>query len=260
MLDVHPANLPAPDYPLWLYRAVHAGNAGDVEYYRRFCSGANSVLEIGCGTGRIGGQLAADGIAVTGLDISAEAVESARLVGVDALVADMRAFDLGRHFDRVIAPYNVLYCALTEDDLIASLRCIRAHLAPAGEFAFDVYCADSLLCGFDLMRFDSEAPPLVESEEDAMMTVSAANRRWDVFESSCWWPHDQRIDAYFKHVAKDDGETIVVNIPQRYVLSGELGPLLARADLMMSAWGGDFADTAFGPESDLMVVRTMAAV
>ena len=258
MLDIHPPNLPAPDYPLWLYRAVHAGNPGDAEYYRRLCAGAGSVLEIGCGTGRIGGQLVGDGIAVTGLDISSGAVEAARSAGVDAFEADMRAFDLGRVFDRVIAPYNVLYCALTEDDLVASLRCIRAHLAPDGEFAFDVYCADSLLYGFDLMCLDRKASPLVEIEAEPIMTVKAANRSWNVFEDSYWWPHEQRIDAYFRHVAKDDGETIVVNIPQRYLLSGELVSLLARADLMMSAWGGDFEQSVFGPESDLMVVRAMA--
>lgn len=172
----------------------------------------------------------------------------------------MRAFDLGQRFDRVIAPYNVLYCSLTEDDFIATLTCMRRHLHPQGELLFDVYCPDALLIGFDLLHENPASAPWVEIEEEPIMRVEAGSRRWDVFEDSYWWPHQQRIDAYFRHVCLDADETIVANIPQRYIMSGELAALLGAAGLTMVGWDGDFDGSAFGPESELMVVRAIASV
>ena len=44
---------PVSEYPAHLYAAVHDGNAGDVEFYRQRCAGAESVLELGCGDARV---------------------------------------------------------------------------------------------------------------------------------------------------------------------------------------------------------------
>jgi SAM-dependent methyltransferase len=160
---------PPPPYPLWLYAAVHTGNPGDCEYYATCCDGAATVLEIGCGTGRISSALLRAGCRVTGIDCSAEAVAIANSRNVDARVADMRDFDLGRQFDVVIAPYNVLYCCLSEADLLATFRCIKSHLRADGRFIFDVYCADSLLYGVDLLNTESSRGPLVDEEDGPIL-------------------------------------------------------------------------------------------
>ena len=36
-----------------LYALTHRGNRGDLEFYRRTCRGARSVLELGSGYGRV---------------------------------------------------------------------------------------------------------------------------------------------------------------------------------------------------------------
>jgi tRNA G46 methylase TrmB len=41
-----------------LYRLTHRGNPGDVGFYRKLCSGVQSVLELGCGYGRLLAALA----------------------------------------------------------------------------------------------------------------------------------------------------------------------------------------------------------
>ena len=55
-------------YDPYLYDLIHRGHAGDVELYRSACNGARSVLELGCGSGRIAMQLARDGLDVLGID------------------------------------------------------------------------------------------------------------------------------------------------------------------------------------------------
>ena len=65
-----------------LYRQLHVGTPGDVDFYRRQCAGAQGVLELGCGDGRILAPLAAEGIAVDLLHYP-----SVKPFAADALVA-----------------------------------------------------------------------------------------------------------------------------------------------------------------------------
>jgi 2-polyprenyl-3-methyl-5-hydroxy-6-metoxy-1,4-benzoquinol methylase len=55
-------------YPAELYELVHRGTEGDVAFYRQTCADARSVLELGCGYGRLLEPLAELGIDVTGLE------------------------------------------------------------------------------------------------------------------------------------------------------------------------------------------------
>ncbi len=54
------------------YDAYAGGFAGDIPLYRHITSGRPSVLEIGCGTGRVLGELAGPSRNMVGVDISAE--------------------------------------------------------------------------------------------------------------------------------------------------------------------------------------------
>ena len=40
-------------YDRRLYASVHRGNPGDVGFYERLCAEARTVLELGCGYGRV---------------------------------------------------------------------------------------------------------------------------------------------------------------------------------------------------------------
>ncbi len=50
-------------YPPALYAELHVGNPGDLAFYREHCVGASSILELGCGYGRV---MTACGIATVG--------------------------------------------------------------------------------------------------------------------------------------------------------------------------------------------------
>jgi SAM-dependent methyltransferase len=95
-----------------------------------------SVLEPGCGSGRMLEALARRGIKATGIDLSLAMVELARRrLGErgTAVVADMTNFHLGRTFDGAISPINTLM-HLTPDELAAHLHATARHLRLGGRY------------------------------------------------------------------------------------------------------------------------------
>jgi SAM-dependent methyltransferase len=91
--------------------------------------GARSVLEPGCGSGRMLVALADRGLEVVGIDRSPQMVELARKrLGGRGEVheADMTDFDLGRRFDGAVCPINTLL-HLTPEELARHLDCTARH-------------------------------------------------------------------------------------------------------------------------------------
>ncbi len=238
-------------YPPALYAAVHTGNPGDVAYYRRATTGARSVLELGCGYGRVLEGLTRDrSLEVFGLDLDGGLLElaKARAPRAKVVAGDMRDFDLGRRFDRVFVPYNGAYCLLDEEALVSMFRCARLHLTEGGLLVLDAYAADA----FHLDAEEDEGAGAWD-EPGFVKTVEALGTRWDVHEQSRWDRAAQRIDAVYTHVPADGGRSVVAAIPQRYLRAAELPELFARAGLALVALQGGFDQRAFDERSPLFV-------
>jgi SAM-dependent methyltransferase len=216
----------SPTYDARLYAAVHDGTPGDLAFYQRVCSGARSVLELGCGYGRVLEALVDRVPRLVGLDrdprLLALATERLAPASVELICADMRAFDLEEHFDRVIIPHSGLFCLLDDEALHACLCCIRRHLAPDGCLALDVYGTDGLHEQASSDDLDDQALFFIKE-------IELDQHRIDVFEHSTWDPLHQRIDATYVHVP-DDGEAPTEGvISQRYLLREQIVAALARA-------------------------------
>ena len=95
--------------------------------------GPSSVLDAGCGTGRVAVELAGRGVDVVGVDRDASMLATARdrAPDVEWIEADLRTLELDRHFDVVVMAGNVpLFTpAGTQAELVAALA---RHLAPDG--------------------------------------------------------------------------------------------------------------------------------
>lgn len=104
------------------------------------------VLELGVGTGRIAVPIAAAGIEVVGVDLSAGMLEVAReraeLAGVelDLRQGDMRDPPVEGAFPLVLCPFRSLLHMETDEDRRLALRAVARCQAPgSGRFIFDVF-------------------------------------------------------------------------------------------------------------------------
>jgi SAM-dependent methyltransferase len=95
------------------------------------------VLDLGCGTGRPIAQYLADRrCAVTGVDGAPAMVELFRknVPAAHAVVADMRALELGEDYDAILAWDSFFH--LSPDDQRAMMPVFAAHAAPRGVLMF----------------------------------------------------------------------------------------------------------------------------
>lgn len=244
------------DYPADLYVALHAGHPGDVEHYLRACSGAGSVLELGCGDGRILAPLAERTGEVVGLEIDEGqlALAKARIAACEAAdrirleAGDMRDFDLGARFDAIIVPFGGLYCLLSEADLRNCLARVFAHLAPGGRLLADVWAADDFHANYSP---DECEPGWV----DRAGTIEVGEHTYEVLERSEWDRATQRLDAHYLHVRVGTEDSIETVLRQRYVLQPQLAEMLAELGFRDIGFTGDFAGNPYDSESELMVVE-----
>jgi SAM-dependent methyltransferase len=107
------------------------------------------VLDIACGTGPHLIRLARRGYRMTGLDLSPDNIafvrERAAGAGVDVhlLVGNMTRFHLDRPVDAAICMQDSQGHLLTNEDILAHLRCVAGALRPRGLYVFDRYMCSS---------------------------------------------------------------------------------------------------------------------
>jgi SAM-dependent methyltransferase len=127
------------DVPFWRRLAIRT--LSEWPQHRR------RALELGCGTGRVTFPLARDGVAMVGIDRSAEmlarAVQRKRRLrkkqSIQLVRADIRHFPFpAETFPLVIAPYGILQSLLRERDLAATLDAVHDSLAPGGIFGLEL--------------------------------------------------------------------------------------------------------------------------
>ena len=113
----------------------------DDDYCLALAASASSVLDLGCGTGRLATRLASENRVVIGVDPANAMLDVARAknfgVAVTWIEGDARELRLDREFDLVLLTGHAFQVFLNETDQRAVLKTIANHLAPNGCFIFD---------------------------------------------------------------------------------------------------------------------------
>jgi SAM-dependent methyltransferase len=124
-----------------VWHDVECGSYGaDLPLWEELAGG--SVLDLGCGTGRVALHLARRGHAVIGLESDPDLVavfnERAGGLAAIAVAGDAREFVLGGEFDLVLAPMQLIQLFAGEDERRRCFGCVAGHLALGGVAAFAI--------------------------------------------------------------------------------------------------------------------------
>lgn len=229
-----------------LYDLVHLGpHKGEAEFYvRQADRWGKRVLELACGTGRLTILLAARGLQMTGLDVSAAMLERARRTNTTAVFvpADMRAFDLGQRFDLIFIPINSICHLLTRDDAEACLRCVRAHLQPAGRFVVDVFNPSLTLLTREGSRWYEVGE--YDTPGGGRVRLTEQNR----------YDRATQINHLTWRYEFDDGRQVEHTLTMRQFFPQELDALLAHNGLVIEAKYGGYGERDFHAESNQQLI------
>ena len=144
---------------------------GEADFVCRFDPA--SVLDAGCGTGRVAIELARRGIDVVGVDLDDSMLASARAKAPDLtwVTGDLRDVDLGRTFDVVVMPGNVMIFLApgTETAVVANMA---RHVSPGGR----------LIAGFQLRR----GYELSQYDADCAAAGLVLDARYSTWEGAPW--------------------------------------------------------------------------
>ncbi len=151
---------------------------GEAAFVRGF--DPTTVLDAGCGTGRVAIELARHGIEAVGVDVepSMLATASERAPEITWAEADLRTLDLGRRFDVVVMAGNVVLFTPpgTQAELVAG---VSRHVAPGGV----------LVAGFSTGRRDR---PYDTATYDAHCRAAGLElvERFSTWDREPWTPDD----------------------------------------------------------------------
>lgn len=116
----------------------------DIAWYKKLCSGHESILELMCGTGRVSLPLLDEGYSLTCVDYSGKMLDVFRSKvkdnhSVNLICANVCELKLDRKFDLIFLPFNS-FTEITDKSLQKSaLKAIYNHLADDGVFFLTFY-------------------------------------------------------------------------------------------------------------------------
>ena len=232
--------------------------AGDAEFYvdqaRRWGS---PVLDLGCGTGRIGIALAEQGFDVVGLDLSAPMLRIAerkvaslpeelarRLTFVQA---DMTDFTLDQTFPLIITPARSFQFMLTPTAQRTALASMRRHLHPDGALVLHLFDPRLEWC---VPEPDANQP---SSRGTVRNPVTGLDVRIEVIERAPD-PMRQVIDELYRFIELDESgrevRTTTERLVLRWTLRSEIRYLAELEGFVVDAEYSDFrgGSPAYGGE------------
>ena len=124
-----------------LYDMLHPWERrGDFGFYLPLVMSAETVLDVGCGTGellRLARQAGHTG-RLFGLDPAAAMLDQARTHSdIEWILGDLASVDWDREFDLVVMTGHAFQVLIEDNQLRASLAVIRSVLSRDGRFAFE---------------------------------------------------------------------------------------------------------------------------
>jgi SAM-dependent methyltransferase len=190
------------------------------------------ALELGIGTGRVALPLSERGVAVSGIDISADMIEQLRRKpgadAIEAVVGDFATTVVPGEFSLVYVVFNSITNLLEQTEWVQAFRNASRHLGPAGRFVMELMVPD-------LRRFPPGATALpfeVSSDHLGFDTLDVATQR-----------------GVSHHYYLSEGKVGRFDSPYRYAWPAELDLMAAMASMKLCDRWADWDRSPFTSES-----------
>lgn len=223
---------------------------GEADYIdsllKEYAPEANSVLNLGCGTGRHDKILADRGYEIHGVDFSEEMLTEARKNETDKLKfyqGDITKFRLNKKFDAVLALFHVMSYQTNNDDILNVLKNTADHLESGGIFIFDCWYGPAVLTDRPAVRMK-----VVENDEVKVTRVAVPKI----------YPNENLVDVNYSLFVQDKKDDKIYTFEEchhmRYLFYPELSLLLqsqgfkiirseewlTKKELDFNSWGACF--------------------
>ncbi|HEX6118809.1 MAG TPA: methyltransferase domain-containing protein [Dongiaceae bacterium] len=226
------------------YDAINPLDASEPFYLALAGDAPKRVLDMGCGTGRLAIALAERGHRVTGADPSPGMLRVARsrpggerVTWVDNAATNL---SLETRFNLVIMTGHVFQVFLSDDDVRATLRALRTHLATGGTLAFETRNP--------LVEEWRAWIPLLTRETVAVPGIGAVEVHNDIAAAG------GNLVTYETHFRFAPDDVAVTTDTLRFMSEAELAAFLAAAGFNRLTWFGDWNRSPTSPTSPEIIV------
>lgn len=224
----------------------------DISFYVDAATDAGgSVLELGCGTGRVMIPIARAGIEIVGIDLSSHMLDVCReRLGLESkevqdrvqlIQTDMRSFDLNQTFSLVTTPFRSFQHLLTVRDQTSCIEAIYRHLKEGGRLILDVFNP--------WLEFLTKERPDGEFGEEPPFCMPDGREVIRKHRNTTIDRFNQIIHAeLIYYVTYPDGrqERLVHSFPMRYLFRYEAQHLLERCGFECEDLYADYNKSPFG--------------
>jgi SAM-dependent methyltransferase len=238
------------------YDAFHHTYAGDLTFHLKNAKRRpGPILELACGTGRVGIELIRNGADYFGIDAAEGMLELFRnkwaALGRQGSPpfqsGDMRTFELGRTFDTVLITHNSLQHIHRDSEVLQVFERCRRHLGPEGRLIFDVFNPDRRI----LERDPEKRHPLDRFFDEA-------RGQWCEVSESNRYDSESKVNFIRWFYSYENGESGSIRLEMRQFFPQEMDALADSAGLKVLNKWGDFVGSGFSAASPRQVYECAA--
>jgi SAM-dependent methyltransferase len=203
----------------------------EAEYVHRLIQrtrpGAETLLNLGCGSGRHDRYLAEFGYSVTGIDMSEEMLASARNAAeangaVEYRLGDIRSFRCEQQFDAVISLFHVMSYQVSNKDLVDAFTTAHFHLKTDGAFLFDCWYGPGVLT-------DRPAVKVKDLEDDRIKITRIAKPVMKANQNTV----EVHYQLFIQDKMTKKTDEILETHRMRYLFEPEIQEFLSQAGLII---------------------------
>lgn len=235
-----------------LYNDIMWWKKDDIKFWQNIINSTKSkrILELCCGTGRIGLPLIESGLDYYGIDSSSSFINyfqnKASKIKYNTskiICEDIRNFNIGESFDLILIGFNSLAHLLKNQDLLDTLKAIKLHMNSKTIFAIDIFVPDVSF----LYRENQDKLNIMD------FIYSKTNEKMNILESIDYNPLTEINRISWDFIDKDNASKFNYSFDMRMWFPDTLNKILTDCGYHIQKFYGDYDCNTFNEDSEKQI-------